>query len=72
MSKENPTPLVAKEAPREPAKEPEKNLHIEVPQSFHQRLKMLCVVKDSTLKAYALAALEEKVARDEKAMRKEK
>jgi hypothetical protein len=53
-----------------PQKEPEKNLHIEVPESFHTRLKMLCVIKKSTLKDYALAALEEKVARDEEEMRK--
>lgn len=68
MSKAKPTPRVAREA----TKEPEKNLHIEVPESFHTRLKMLCVIKGSTLKAYALSALEEKVARDEAQMRDSK
>jgi hypothetical protein len=42
-----------------------KNLHVEVPESFHTRVKMLCVIKKTSMKDYALAALEEKVARDE-------
>jgi len=42
-----------------------KNLHVEVPESFHTRVKMLCVMKKVSLMSYALAALEEKVARDE-------
>jgi predicted HicB family RNase H-like nuclease len=53
-------------------KEPVKNLHVEVPESFHRRVKMLCVMQGSTLKDYALSALEEKVARDEEEMRKSK
>lgn len=65
MSKPTPDDAPAK-------KEPGKNLHIEIPQSFHTRLKMLCVIKESTLKSYAMSALEEKVARDEAEMRGEK
>jgi hypothetical protein len=42
-----------------------KNLHVEVPETFHTRVKMLCVIKKTSMKDYALAALEEKVARDE-------
>lgn len=34
------------------------------------RLKMLCVMQRSSLKDYALEALEEKVRRDEEGMRK--
>ena len=41
-------------------------------ESFHRRVKMLCVVQGSTLKDYALSAIEEKVARDEEGMRKAK
>ena len=47
-----------------------KNLHIEVPESFHRRIKMLCVMKGKTLKEYAYEALKEKVARDDKGLRK--
>jgi hypothetical protein len=43
-----------------------KNLHVEVPEEFHTRVKMLCVIKMTSMKDYALSALEEKVARDEK------
>ena len=50
--------------------EPVKNLHIEVPDSFHRRIKMLCVMKGQTLKAYAYEALTEKVARDDEGLRK--
>ena len=50
--------------------EPLKNLHIEVPESFHRRIKMLCVMKSKTLKEYAFEALQEKVAKDDKEMRK--
>lgn len=42
-----------------------KNLHVEVPEVFHTRVKMLCVIKKTSMKDYALSALEEKVARDE-------
>jgi hypothetical protein len=56
---------------KDATREPVKNLHIEVPEDFHTRLKMLCVIKKSTLKDYALSALEEKVARDEKQMHRE-
>jgi hypothetical protein len=42
-----------------------KNLHVEVPEAFHTRVKMLCVIKKTSMKDYALSALEEKVARDE-------
>lgn len=53
-------------------KEPDKNLHIEVPLSFHKRLRMLCVLKNCTLKSYALEALAEKVSRDEAETRGDK
>ena len=53
------------------AKNPEvRNLHIEVPEEFHRRIKMLCVMKGKTLKAYAFEALQEKVARDDEGLRK--
>lgn len=42
-----------------------KNIHIEVPEPFHQKLKLLCVIKKTTLRAYGLKAIEEKVARDD-------
>lgn len=42
------------------------HLHIEVPVDFHTRIKMQCVMGRVTLQAYALAALEEKMARGEK------
>jgi hypothetical protein len=58
--------------PSSDQKESVKNLHVEVPESFHRRVKMLCVLQGSTLKDYALSALEEKVARDEQEMRKGK
>jgi len=45
-----------------------KNLHVEVPETFHTRVKMLCVMKKVSLMSYTLAALEEKVARDEAAI----
>ena len=50
-------------------KEPSKNLHIDVPESFHKKIKMLCVVKGCTLKSYLLAALKDKVAQDDREMR---
>lgn len=53
-------------------KEPDKNLHVEVPLSFHKKLRMLCVMKNCTLKSYALTALAEKVSRDEIEMRDNK
>lgn len=53
-------------------KEPVRNLHVEVPESFHRRIKMLCAMQGGTLKDYALEALKEKVARDEKAIKPSK
>jgi len=53
-------------------KPPTKNLHVVVPAAFHRRVRMLCVMQGSTLKDYALSALEEKVARDEEEMRQVK
>jgi len=52
------------------AKKPVKNLHVEVPEEFHRKVKMLCVMQGLTLKDYALTALREKVLRDEKEMKK--
>ena len=54
----------------QPPKEDVKNLHVVVPVSFHRRVKMLCAMQSLTLKNYTLMALEEKVARDEEAIRK--
>ena len=61
---------MANDKPASDAKETEKlkNLHVEVPETFHTRVKMLCVMKKVSLMSYALAALEEKVARDEAAL----
>lgn len=42
-----------------------KNLHVKVPEDFHTRLKVLCAIKKTSLIAYTLAALEEKVSRDD-------
>lgn len=42
-----------------------RNLHVEVPEPFHRKVKMLCAMQGITLKDYAVTALEEKVARDE-------
>lgn len=47
-----------------------KNLHVEVPEDFHRKVKMLCVMQGLTLKDYALTALREKVTRDEEEMKK--
>lgn len=48
------------------AKEAVRNLHVEVPDSFHRRVKMLCAMQGTSLKDFALEALQEKVVRDEK------
>lgn len=48
-----------------PERERLKNIHLEVSESFHHRLKLLCVVRKTSLKAYGLEALKEKVARDD-------
>lgn len=45
--------------------EPKRNIHIEVVESFHRRLKVLCAVKGVSLKSYAQAAIEERVKRDD-------
>ena len=42
-----------------------KNLHIEVDDDFHKRLKLICVMKGVTLKDYALSALRAQVEDDE-------
>ncbi len=39
------------------------------PESFHRRLKVACAKRGVKLKEYVLAALQEKVERDEKAGR---
>jgi len=59
---------MANDKPSTVAKDTVKNLHVEVPETFHTRVKMLCVIKKTSMKDYALAALEEKVARDEAAL----
>ncbi|MBW1832882.1 MAG: hypothetical protein JRJ10_14510 [Deltaproteobacteria bacterium] len=46
----------------------QKNLHMEVPEAFHRRVKMLCAMQGCTLKDYVVTALEEKVKRDETQM----
>ena len=47
-----------------------KSLHVGIPEAFHRRVKMLCVIKGQTLKDYVSAAVEEKVARDEADLKK--
>jgi hypothetical protein len=59
------------DGPKDENKEPVKNLHIDVPESFHRRVKMMCVMRGKTLRAYAYEAMQEKVARDEEALRSE-
>jgi hypothetical protein len=49
-----------------------KNLHVEVPEAFHKKIRMLCVMQGVTLKDYSLEALKEKVERDEAEMKVEK
>lgn len=51
----------------EPVKPPKKrkHIHFDVPEQFHRRVKMLCVMNGTTLQAYMTKALEEKVSRDE-------
>lgn len=53
------------EAPND-TKVPIKHFHITVAEPFHRRVKMLCAIQGATMKEYARQALEEKVARDEK------
>ena len=48
------------------------NLHVEVPEAFHKKIRMLCVMQGITLKDYSLSALKEKVERDEAEMKAEK
>ena len=33
------------DGPKDEKKEPVKNLHIDVPESFHRRVKMMCVMQ---------------------------
>jgi len=54
---------------RDESKKNLKSLHTEVPVEFHRRIKMLCVMQDINMKDYTLAALKEKVARDEAQMK---
>jgi predicted HicB family RNase H-like nuclease len=42
-----------------------RNIHIEVPEPFHRRLKVLCALKGVSLKTYAQTAIEEQVKRDD-------
>lgn len=49
-----------------------RNLHVEVPEPFHRKVKMLCAMQGCTLKDYAVTALEEKVARDEETIASER
>ena len=43
-----------------------KNMHIVVPTGLHTRVRMMCVIKDITLREFTNQALEEKLERDEK------
>lgn len=47
-----------------------KNFHMEVPEPFHKKVKMMCVIKGLTLKDYIMTAVRERVERDEKRMKK--
>lgn len=46
-----------------------RNIHVGAPENFHRRLKVVCAKQGVKLKEYVLAALMEKVERDEKAAR---
>jgi ribosomal protein S25 len=43
-----------------------KNMHIVVPDQLHTRVRMMCVIKDITLREFTNQALVEKLERDEK------
>lgn len=53
--------------PKTDSTEEGKSLHIKVPGDLHRKIKILCIVKECTMKSYLLAALKERVARDDKA-----
>lgn len=46
-----------------------KNMHIMVPQDLHLRVKMMCVIKDVTLREFTEQALREKLERDEEGLK---
>jgi len=45
-----------------------RNMHIVIPQELHQKVKMMCVIKDVTLREFTETALKEKLERDEKGL----
>jgi len=49
-----------------------RNIHVEVDQDFHRKLKMMCVVQGITMKDYALKALQVRLETDEKALASKK
>lgn len=46
-----------------------RNIHVGAPEEFHRRLKVVCAEQGVKLKEYVLAALKEKLERDEKGRR---
>ena len=48
---------------------PAKNLHVELDGDFHRKIKLLCTVQGVSLKEFATVALEEKFAREKKALK---
>lgn len=46
-----------------------RNIHVGAHEEFHRRLKVVCAKKGVKLKEYVMAALTEKLERDEKAGR---
>jgi hypothetical protein len=42
-----------------------KHLHLEIPADLHQRIKLLCVLQDKSMRSYTEEALREKVGRDD-------
>lgn len=49
---------------------PAKNLHVELDGDFHRKIKLLCTVLGVSLKDFATASLEEKFAREKKALKR--
>ena len=47
-----------------------KHLHLEIPADLHQRIKLLCVIQDKSMRGYTEEALVEKVKRDDAKMQK--
>lgn len=53
-----------------PEKDDGRHVHTEVAPEFHTRLRMICVMKNKSLKAFAREALEEKLEREERELQR--